>query len=189
MRVILVLAAFLVSLSTSAFAENFKIDPAHTAVVFKISHLGFSSVYGMFPGTEGKFSIDDAKPEKSSLELTIKTDTVSTMDKKRDEHLRSPDFFNVKQFPDITFKSKSVKKVDAKHYEISGDLTMHGATKPVAFTFSRFNTGKDPWGNMRTGGETSFKVKRSDYGLTFMNGPGQVGDEVELMISVEGTKI
>ena len=167
---------------------SFKLDPSHTAIIFKINHLGFSNTYGQFPGTEGTFTINDLKPEKSTLDLMIKTDSVTTLEKKRDEHLRSPDFFNVKQFPAITFKSKSVKKTDATHYEITGDLTLHGVTKPVTFVFNRFKTDKDPWGNLRTGGETSFKIKRTDYNMNFMSEPGKVGDEVEMMISLEGIK-
>jgi polyisoprenoid-binding protein YceI len=176
------------ALSGPAFAaDTYKIDPAHTSIVFKISHLEFSHVYGMIPGTEGKFVIDEKKPEKSSLEFTMKMDQITTNDKKRDEHLHSPDFFNVKQFPTATFKSKSVKKDGDKGYDVTGDLTMHGVTKPVSFTFTRLGTGKDPWGNIRTGGDVMLKIKRSDFGMTFMN-DGKVGDEVDLMISTEGTK-
>jgi polyisoprenoid-binding protein YceI len=185
MRSVLILFALI---SGSAFAADYTVDPAHTSIVFKISHMGFSNVYGMIPGVEGKFSIDDAKPEKSNLNLTIKADSIVTHDAKRDEHLHSPDFFNVKQFPTITFVSKSVKKLDPKHYEIAGDLTLHGVTKPLKFTFTRFNTGKDPFGKDRTGGEASFKIKRSDFGMNFMNDPSKVGDDVEFMVSTEGIK-
>jgi polyisoprenoid-binding protein YceI len=180
--------AFALALSAPAFAaDTSKIDPAHTSIVFKISHLEFSHVYGMIPGAEGKFVIDETKPEKSSLEFTLKMDQITTLNKKRDDHLHSPDFFNVKQFPTATFKSKSVKKTGDKSYEITGELTLHGVTKPVSFTFNRLGTGKDPWGNMRTGGDAMLKLKRSDFGINFMN-DGKVGDEVDLMISTEGSK-
>jgi polyisoprenoid-binding protein YceI len=128
-----------------------------------------------------------AKPEKSSLEFTLKMDQITTNEKKRDDHIKSPDFFNVKQFPTASFKSKSIKKSGEKAYEVTGDLTMHGVTKPVSFTFNRLGTGKDPWGNTRTGGDAMLKIKRSDFGMTFMN-DGKLGDEVDLMISTEGTK-
>lgn len=176
------------ALSLPAFADSYKIDPAHTSIVFKIKHLDFSHVYGMIPGADGKFTIDEAKPEKSSLEITLKMDQITTHEKKRDEHIKSPDFFNVKQFPTATLKSKSVKKTGDKKYEVSGELTMHGVTKPVTFTFERLGTGKDPWGNVRTGGDVMMKLKRSDFGMNFMN-DGKLGDEVDLMISTEGTKI
>ncbi len=168
--------------------QKFKIDESHTSVVFKISHLGFSYTYGQFPGVDGSFTINEAKPEASTLEVNLDVDKITTHNAKRDKHLKSPDFFNSKQFSKITFKSKSVKKTGANKYEISGDLTMHGVTKPLTLTFSRSRTGSDPWGNTRTGGDTSFKVKRSDFGMNFMQGENQVGDEVEIMISLEGIK-
>lgn len=176
-------------ISWAASADTYKIDPVHSSVIFKINHMGFSNVYGIFNDAEGKFTIDEAKPEKSSVEIMVKAENANTFNKKRDEHIQSPDFFNVKQFPQISFKSKSVKKTDATHYEVAGDLTLHGVTKPLTFTFNRFNTGKDPMGLTRTGGETSFKIKRSDFNMSFMAGPGKLGDEVDMIISVEGTKI
>jgi len=185
MRSLVLLAAFV---SSAAFAENFNIDPAHTEVVFKVGHMGFSNVIGQFTKVDGKFTLDEKNPGKSSVELTIDADSVSTNNAKRDEHLRSPDFFNVKQFPKITFKSKSVKKTDGNHYEVAGDLTMHGVTKPVSFSFNHMGTGADPMGKVRAGGELMFKVKRSDFGMNFMAGPKAISDEIEVMVDVEGVK-
>lgn len=186
---VLVAALFL----SNAWAQKeevhtYKIDAAHTSVVFKINHLGFSNVWGQIPGATGTFTINEAKPEKSTLEVSLDADKVNTHEPKRDKHLKSPDFFNSKQFPKIIFKSKSVKKLDANKYEISGELTMHGATKPLTIVFQRARTGQDPWGNTRTGGETSFKIKRSDFGMNFMIGENQVGDEVEMFVSLEGIR-
>ncbi len=168
--------------------QTFKIDPSHTSIVFKVDHMGFSNVYGMFDGGEGSFTINEAKPDQSAFEITVKADTLNTYEKKRDEHLKGPDFFNVKQYPNIVLKSKSVKKTSANEYLINGDLTLHGVTKPVTFTFKHNKTGLDPWGKMRSGGDTSFTLKRSDYGMTFMSKPGEVGNEVTLMVAVEGVK-
>ena len=189
-KAILTAACFLSVFANAQKDESatYKIDASHTAVVFKISHLGFSHTYGQFPDVAGSFTINESKPEKSTLELSMDVDKINTFDAKRDKHLKSPDFFNSKQFPKITFKSKSVKKVSANNYEISGDLTMHGVTKPLTFTFVRSRTGQDPWGNTRTGGDTTFKVKRSDFGMTYMQGENQIGDEVELIVSVEGIR-
>lgn len=175
-------------LSTAAFAQTtYKVDPGHTAIVFKINHMGFSPVYGMIGGADGKFVIDEKTPEKSSFEVSAKLETLNTMEKKRDDHLKGPDFFNVKQFPLLVLKSKSVKKNGDK-YDVTADLTMHGVTKPVSFAFKPMKTGKGPMGEPRTGGETSFAVKRTDFGMNYMAGPGQIGDEVEVMVSVEGIK-
>lgn len=170
----------------AAELEKYKIDPAHTSVVFKINHMGFANVYGMFSGVTGTFQVDDAKPENSKIDIKVKADTVLTNEAKRDKHLKSPDFFNVKQNKEIAFKSTSVKKSGDGIYAVTGDLTLNGVTKPVSFDFKRGRTGKDPWGSTKTGGDTSFKVKRSDFGMNFMQGENQLGDEVELMISVEG---
>lgn len=189
MKNLFVLAiGFLVGAAAFAQTEKYNIDPAHTSVVFKIDHLGFSDVYGMFPGVSGKFEIDEAKPENSKIDIKIKADSVSTHEAKRDKHLKSPDFFNVKQNKEITFKSKSVKKAGDKTYQVTGDLTLNGVTKPLSFEFKRYRTGQDPWGKTRTGGATSFKVKRSDFNMNFMQGENQLGDEVEMIVSLEGVR-
>jgi len=175
------------SLSAWAQVSHYKVDPSHTSAVFKVSHMDFSNVFGLIGGADGKFTIDEKTPEKSSFDVSLKVDTLTTLDKKRDEHLKGPDFFNVKQFPLITLKSKSVKK-NGDNFDVTADLTLHGVTKPVNFTFRQMKTGKDPWNNVRTGGETTLKLRRSDYKMTFMTKPGEVGDEVELMIGIEGLK-
>lgn len=174
--------------AVSAQADNYKIDGSHTSVVFKINHLGFAHIYGQFADVSGSFVIDEAAPEKSSFDLVIKTDSLITHAPKRDQHLRSPDFFNTKQFPKITYKSKSVKKLDGSKYELTGDFTMLGVTKPLTVVFQRLRTGKDPWGMTRTGGDASFKIKRSDFGMNFMQGENQLADEVEVFVSLEGIK-
>src|SRR6185312_4699589 len=115
-------ALLLLAICGVTHADDYKVDPAHTSVVFKINHLGFSSLYGHMTVAEGKFTLDEAKPEKSSVELTLNADTVNTFVQKRDDHLKSPDFFNSKQFPTINFKSTAVKKT-GKKYVIAGDLT------------------------------------------------------------------
>ena len=187
MRILIALVSLF---STQAFAQTttWSIDPMHASIVFKINHLGFSNVHGLFPNLEGTITLDDKAVEKSSFDLKLPVDKVFTGAPKRDDHLRSPDFFNVKQFPNITLKSKTVKKNGADKYDVVADLTMHGVTKPVSFTFHRLKTDKDPWGNTRTGGETTLKLKRSEYGMNFMNKPGEVGDDVELTISLEAVK-
>lgn len=167
---------------------NFKIDPTHASIVFKVDHLGYSPVYGMFGAVDGKFSINEKKIEDSTFEVNVKADSVNTGDKKRDDHLRGPDFFNTKEFPAISMVSKSIKKKGADKLEVTADLSMHGVTKPITFTLKRNKVGKDPWGNTRAGFETSFKVKRTVYGMSFMSKPGEVGDEIEMMIGIEGTK-
>jgi polyisoprenoid-binding protein YceI len=186
----ILVSSFVLLFSSSLWAEvsTYKVDATHASIVFRVSHLGFSSVYGMIPGAEGTFKFDDAKPENSSLEVSVKADAINTHDKKRDDHLRGPDFFNVKQFPKITLKSKSVKKIGDKKYEVAADLSMHGETKPVTFVFDLLKVGKDPWGKDRIGGETKFAIKRSDFKMTYMNKPEELGDSVDMIVSLEGVK-
>jgi polyisoprenoid-binding protein YceI len=185
----LILLASILSFGAHA-ADNvhtWEVDPNHASVVFKIDHLGFSNVYGMIPGLQGTIVWDETNPAKSTFDFKLDAAKITTMVQKRDDHLHSPDFFNVKQFPTIQLKSKSVKKV-GKAYDVTGDLTLHGVTKTVKFVFHRMNTGKDPWGGTRTGGGTTFKIKRSDYKMTFMNKPGEVGDEVEVTVNLEAVQ-
>ena len=185
MKKMIILGAVL-ALGTFAKAEKFEIDPGHASVVFKVNHLGFSNVYCMFGDVSGELNLDD-KGDKNSMMITMKTASITTLNTKRDEHLMKPDFFDAKSNPTITFKSTSMKKTGDK-YAVRGELTMHGKTKPTDFTLTRFRTGNDPWGKVRTGGEATIKLKRSDFGMNFMQGPNAVGDDIEIMVSAEGIK-
>lgn len=174
--------------ATETTAQTFKVDDTHASIVFKVSHMGFANVFGMFGASDGKIVWDSTNPSKSSMEITVKADSLNTMNKKRDEHLKGPDFFNVKQFPTITLKSKSIKKIEGNKYEVTADLTMRGVTKPITFTFVQGTMGNDPFGNFKTGGDATLMVKRSDFGMNYMSKPGEIGDNVEMMISMEGIK-
>lgn len=183
------LASALILGSSLAHAlDTYKIDPSHSAVVFKVNHLGFTHVYGQFPKVEGEFKVDGKKGEKESITVTVDANSITTHEAKRDKHLKNADFFDVKQFPTITFKSDSVTKKGGNKYEVKGQLSLHGVTKPVTFTLDRGRTGKDPWGNTRTGGDAQFTIKRSDFGMNYMQGENQVSDEVTLFLAVEGIK-
>lgn len=182
------LTIILASPSSFAKPEKYTIDPAHSSVVFSVDHLGFSTVYGMFEDVSGTLMIDEKDPSKSSIELSIKAASIDTNVKKRDDHLRSPDFFNAKQFPNMTFKSESIEKVSGNKYKAMGTFEMHGVKKKMGFTFERHRTGKDPWGKTRTGGSTEFTLKRSEYGMNYMIGKDQVGDVVSVIVSLEAVK-
>jgi len=174
-------------LSSSAYAaETYKLDPGHTSIVFRIKHLGVSYVYGRINGPTGSFVFDESSPSKSAIEMQAETKNVDTAVEKRDTHLKSPDFFNAGEHPNVSFKSKSVKKLNEKTYEVSGDLTLLGKTLPITTEVHVTGAGKDPWGGFRRGFETSFSIKRSDFGMDFMM--GGVSDEVNLTVSVEGIR-
>jgi polyisoprenoid-binding protein YceI len=173
-----------VAVAAPARADEYALDDSHTSVSFKIQHLGLSWVHGRFDDVSGTFGIDkDAS--KSSFSLTIKTKSIDTNNKKRDDHLSSGDFFNIAQYPTITFKSTAVKAVDGG-YEVKGDLTMHGETKSVSFTLKGGKEAEFPKGVHRTGFSTDLTLKRSEFGMDKL--ANAIGDEVQISISFEGVK-
>jgi polyisoprenoid-binding protein YceI len=180
-------ALSIVSLAVAAIvrADNYDIDPMHTSVTFKISHLGLSWVHGRFNEVSGSFTIDPADAAKSSFALNIKPESIDTGIPKRDEHLKSGDFLNVKQNPQLNFKSTAVKAIQ-DGYEVTGDLTLHGVTKSVTFPLLGGRKAEFPKGVQRTGYSTELIVKRKDFGMDKML--EAIGDEVRIAISFEGVK-
>lgn len=185
MKLIIALALLTGSVAFAQKAQKFEIDPSHTSVVFKVDHLGFTDVYGRFNDVSGVVMMDEKNLKNSKVDLDIKAASVDTGVKKRDEHLNSPDFFNTKQFPKITFRSKSIKKVSDNKFEVTGEFNMHGKKNTITIPVEQTRTGKDPWGNTRTGFKSNFSLKRSDYGMSFMQGENQVGDQIDVMIGLE----
>ncbi|SFJ46651.1 YceI family protein [Planctomicrobium piriforme] len=186
MRTMLFTAVTLLAAAAGpAFADNYVVDPAHTSVTFKVSHLGLSWTHGRFNEASGAFSIDPANPAKTTFSFAIKADSIDTGNTKRDDHLRSPDFFNVKQYPAITFQSSSVQPAQ-DGYEVTGNLTLHGVTKPVTLTLVGGRTAEFPAGVQRTGYSTELVLTRSEFGMDKMT--EAIGDKVFISISFEGTK-
>ncbi len=145
----------------------YEIDPAHSSVLFSIRHLMVTNVRGSFTGVKGTVVYDSANPSATTAEAVIDASTINTHDEKRDGHVKSPDFLDVAQYPTITFKSTSVKKTGDTELEITGDLTIHGVTKPATLRVEEVSEeAKDPWGNTRIGASAKTKIKRSDFGLT-----------------------
>ncbi len=167
-------------------AETYKLDPDHTSIIFRVKHLSVANVYGRFSGATGSFVFDEKSPANNSIEIQVGAETVNTAVDQRDKHLRSPDFFDVTEYPLILFKSKSVRKLDNNNFEVSGDLMLLGQTRPLSVVVVQTGQGKDPWGNFRRGFETTFTIKRSDFGMNFM--PSVASDEVNLSVSLEGIK-
>lgn len=171
--------------SSAPAQEQYKMDAVHSGLVFRITHLGMSYTFGRFNDVQGSFSLDRSNPAGSSFQFTAKAASVDTNNAKRDQHLRGPDFFNAKQFPKITFKSTKVKATD-KGYELTGNITLHGKTRPITIQLEKVGEGKDPWGHYRVGFVTSFKIKRTEFGMDRML--DVVGDVVELSMSFEGVR-
>ena len=180
-----VLITFVAAVPARA-GDEFTVDPVHSGVYFKILHLGLSNVFGRFNEFSGTFTIDPNDASKSAFAMNIKTNSVDTNNGARDNHLRSPDFFNVKQFPAIEFRSTSVKAVNGG-YEVTGNLTMHGETKPISFTLIGGKKAEMK-GVTRTGYTTELVLKRTDFGVGANVPPAALGEEVHIAIGIEGTK-
>jgi polyisoprenoid-binding protein YceI len=186
-RTVALLAALVPALGLAA-PTTWNIDPAHTQSNFTIRHLVISNVRGEFRNTTGVVTLDDADPSRSSVEAVIDATTIHTREDKRDAHLKSADFFDVEKYPKITFKSSKVEKA-GDGYKVTGDLTMHGVTRPVVLDVSALTPEvKDPWGATRRGVSAKTTVNRRDFGLNWSKmveaGP-VVGDEVKIEIEAE----
>jgi polyisoprenoid-binding protein YceI len=169
---------------------QWQLDPAHSAAHFSVRHLMISNVRGEFTKLTGSAQINPADPAKSTVEVTIEAGSLNTREPQRDEHLRSPDFFDVANFPTLTFRSRRVEPLDAETFKVTGDLTIHGVTKQVTFDVEGPTPSvKDPWGNIRAGITASAKVNRKDFGLVWNAlteaGGVVVGDEVKITIDAE----
>ena len=183
-----------VALARPALAETteWTLDGTHSRVGFSVSHMVVSSVSGRFKQFTGKVELDEANLTKSQVDISIKTESIDTDDAKRDEHLRSPDFFDAKKFPTLTFKSTKIAKVGGKKYKLTGDLTIHGVTKNVTLDAEISDAVKNPWGKMVRSVKLGGKIKRGDFDLKWNKaleaGGVLVGDDVTLDIQVEVDK-
>ena len=171
-----------------ALAADYAIDKPgqHAFINFKISHLGYSWLYGTFKDFDGSFSFDAANPEASKVNVTINTASLDSNHAERDKHLRSADFLNVDKHPQASFVSTAVKSTGEGTVDITGDLTLNGVTKPVVIQARLLGEGQDPWGGYRAGFEGSTRIALKDFGITKDLGPAS--QEVELILSVEGIR-
>ena len=175
-------------LASQVFAADYAIDTQgqHAFVNFKISHLGYSWLYGTFKEFDGSFSFDEKNPEASKVKVSLNTASVDSNNAERDKHLRSDDFLNVSEHPTATFESTSVKSTGDGTADITGNLTLNGVTKPVVIAGKFIGQGDDPWGGYRAGFEGRTLVKLKDFDIQKDLGPAS--QSVELIISVEGVR-
>jgi len=178
------------STATSAPVTLWKIDPAHSAADFKIRHLMISNVKGHIKGITGELTEHAADASLSSITATLDVTTVNTGEAERDAHLKGADFFDVEKYPTITFKSTKVEPKGPGEYAVTGDLTIHGVTRPVTLDVEGPTPPqKDPWGNTRIGLAATTKINRKDFGLTWNaaleTGGIMVGEEVHITIELE----
>jgi polyisoprenoid-binding protein YceI len=195
MKRILASLATIFALSLPAFASAtvWNIDADHSNVGFKVRHLMVSNVKGSFEKFSGTVDVNDKDISKSKVNVSIDTASINTNVKKRDEHLRSADFFDVAKFPTMTFTSKKVVSAGTGKLKVTGDLTLHGVTKEVVLDVEGPAVeSKDPWGNVRSGVVASTKINRKDFGLVYNaaleTGGVAVGEEVTISLEIEMIK-
>jgi len=193
--IVRVVAAALVLAPALAFGQTstWDFDPAHSHASFTVRHMIISNVRGDFGKLSGKLTLDEKDVTKSSVEASIDVTTIDTREPKRDEHLRSPDFFDAAKFPTLTFKSTKVEKAGKGALKVTGDLTMRGVTKQVVLKVTGPTAEvKDPYGNLRRGVAATTKLNRMDYGVAFSavleGGGAVVGNEVSVELEVELVK-
>jgi len=181
------------SLPVLAHADTWKIDPMHTNVEFTVRHMMISNVKGEFQKTTGTITVDGNDPTSAKIDATIDASSIDTRVERRDADLKSPNFLDVAKYPTITFKSTKVEADGPGKWKVTGDLTLHGVTKPVVLEVE--SSGKpihDPMGNTRAGASATTKINRTDFGLTYNkvleSGGVMVGDEVAISIDVEAIK-
>ena len=184
-RLVLVLtAALALTASAAAQATTWQIDPNHTAAQFSVRHLGISTVRGAFTKVSGSVTYDPANPGKTVIDVTIDANSVDTRVERRDNDLRSPNFFDAAKFPTLTFKSKHTEANGAGRLKVTGNLTIHGVTKEVVLEVEGPSEPmKDPRGNQHMGASAGTKINRQDFGVSADK--GMVGDDISIMIDVE----
>ncbi len=165
---------------------TYKVDPVHSSNVFRIKHLNVANFYGRFNEVEGTFVLDETDPAKCSFDVRLKSASIDTHNEDRDKDLRSEKFFDAEKNPQIAFKSTGVTRSADNQLAVTGDLTLHGVTKSIAVKVELTGAGPGMRGEFRAGFETTFTVRRSEFGMTaLLNG---LSDDVQITVSVEGVK-
>jgi len=168
------------------------LDPTHSNVDFSIRHMMISKVKGTFRSFEASIEADPQDLTTANISFSIDVSSVDTNNADRDNHLRTADFFDVENYPKLTFVAKSIVKTDDGEYNVTGDVTLHGVTRSETFAVTYEGTGKDPWGNEKVGFSATGNLKRSDYGLTWNaaleTGGFLVGDDVKVSLELQAVK-
>ncbi|MEK9738070.1 MAG: YceI family protein [Candidatus Nanopelagicales bacterium] len=180
------------STDLSAITGTWEFDPSHTNLGFNARHAMVAKVRGGFSDVTGTLVLDGANPAASTATVTIMAASLDTKNADRDAHLKSADFLDVEQFPTITFSSTSAKQISDDEFEVIGDLTIHGVTKPVTVKMELTGVGQDPWGGTRIGFEGKAEISRKDFGMVWNvaleAGGVLVSDTIKLELDVEAVK-
>ncbi|MGD0671959.1 MAG: YceI family protein [Candidatus Binatus sp.] len=184
--------AIVVALPVLAHADSWQIDSSHTSVEFTVRHMMISNVKGQFQKTTGTITANGNDPASAKIDVTIDASSVDTRVERRDAHLKSPDFLDVAKFPTITFKSTKVEAAGPNKWTMTGDLTIHGVTRPVVLDVEGSGAPIQVMGHTRAGASATAKIKRSDFGLTWNKaletGGVLVGDDIAISIDIEAVK-
>lgn len=178
--------ALTLAFAPAALADDYDLDGVHSTALFKVNHLGFSNTYGLFPGIEGSLTYDADDASANNIDVTIKTDSITTLHEGRDKHLKGPDFFNTKEFPTMTFKSTSWKATGEGTYDVTGEFTMLGETKTITVPVEKIGAGEGMRGETRVGFETTFTIDRTEFGMNYM--PDGIGTDVQVTFGIEAVK-
>ena len=173
--------------TSPAAAEEYIVDVTHSAALFQVRHFGISFVSGRFTDISGTIDVDRENLSNSSVEIVIRTASVNTDHEERDKHLRNADFFDVQKYPTMRFKSSEIKKITDTVGEVTGSFTLHGVTQTITMNVTFLGEFDVPWGQHRAGFETSFTIKRSDYGMDKLLGPA--GDTIQVTLFVEAMRV
>jgi polyisoprenoid-binding protein YceI len=177
-----------IAIPSLAQAADYVIDTkgAHAAIQFRIKHLGYSWLSGRFNDFGGSFSYDEASPDASKVEVSIRTASIDSNHAERDKHLRSKDFLDVEKYPEARFVSTGYKENEDGTAVLNGDFTLHGVTRPIQIEVTQIGHGPDPWGGYRRGFQGTTSLKLADFGIDYDLGPAS--REVELTLMVEGIR-
>ena len=185
------LASMLVFAVGTAHAASYQVDPVHSTVGFAIKHLGLSEVHGNFTNFTGKIEYDPAKPEEFKAAGTVEVASINTGNTMRDNHLRSPEFFDAAKIPEIKFETTGIKKED-EEWIVTGKFTLHGVTKEIKLRGELSGPVQDPWGKTRIGLTARTNINRLDYGITWNKaldkGGMMIGDQVKISLNVEAVQ-
>ena len=162
-----------------SLAGEYELEPTHTYAYFKVDHLNRGSMTGVFTDVQGTLVLDEGTANDQQFEITVRVESLQTWDADRDKHLLGPDFFSAKRYRTMSFKTKSVEKVSDREYRLIGHLKIRGKTQPVVAKLIRGETGLDPWGGYRTGGNITLEIDRRDFGMKAVPEPA-VGYKVTL---------
>lgn len=184
---VVLMFAVVFTVASIARADDYKADPVHSFVVFDVHHFGAGFVYGTFAGPTGTASYDASDLTKTTFDMSVDTTTVDTRNSARNKDLSGPDFFDVKQFPTMTFKSTSVSKTGDNKMDVTGDLTLHGVTKSITVPMEMTGSGAGMRGETRTGFRADFTINRTDFGMTADPEPA-IGNQVHVIVAIEAIK-